>query len=231
MSLDRGLALVGLVLALPGFLLLFLSGQEAVAVLVLVLGAGCLIGAFVVHFIWTQPPYTFKIAEVTLSFIGGKDRALLSKEYIIRPNYRNLQQMKHKNIASDGTVKNICWNDEPVPQNKILTRLGEYAVTIDFPTTCVWLRNFTGKLSYELINSFGGNSEGIFYSVDYPTKKVIIRVNFPEDCLCIHAHATLIQGAGEKEIQDPAISSDRKSLVLKLKRPKLGSQYGIYWQW
>jgi hypothetical protein len=142
-----------------------------------------------------------------------------------------LKQIEHKNIAADGEIGSIRWNDELVPEECIRNRLGEYEVQIAFPVSPRRWHEFPGKLSYDLIESFNANPESMLYCVDFPTKTASILVKLPPAKLCKHAEARKIQGAGEVAINGLAVSSDRRTLELKLRRPTYGAQYIIHWHW
>ena len=175
--------------------------------------------------------YTFNEANVILSFPTDISVAHLVKEYKIVANRPNLRQMIHKNIAADGPIEDIRWNDQPVPQKQITKRLGEYIARIDFPIPHKIGAPFSGKLSYICKDSFSGNPEALVYCVDFDTKVARIRVNFPPDKKCISARASRTLGAGEEDIHDPYVPPDGSYLELKLERPEIGSEYNIYWNW
>lgn len=175
--------------------------------------------------------YTFIEANITLSFPTDISTAYLVKEYKIVANRPNLRQMIHKNIAADGPIEDIRWNDQPVLQEQITTRLGEYIVRIDFPVPHKIGAPFTGKLSYICKDSFSRNPEGLVYCVDFDTKVARIRVNFPPDKKCISARASRTLGAGEEDIDDPYVPPDGTYLELQLERPEIAREHNIYWYW
>ena len=231
LTLDRGLALAGLLIGLPGVLSLFLSANENLAIFAGILGVILLGTAYVVRLVLNAAPYGIKKATVTLSFPNGVQTAVMCKQYKIVPNFRHLTQMEHKNIAADGTIRNICWDDKPVPSGRIQQRLGEWEIKIDLPFQPRRWQEFQGKLSYECIDSFNGNPEALMYCVDFPTKQASIIVEFPNGRPCLSAEARKIQGSGENPIQNPIISADRQKLQLDLRRPTYGAQYIVYWTW
>jgi hypothetical protein len=188
--------------------------------------------AFVVRYFTGLPPFTITTADVKLDFVGNDVKvAVLSKSYRIRPNYGHLNTMTHKNIAADGSVRNLCWDDKPIPAVDIKELLGEYVVTIRFPYALRKWREIAGKLSYEVCDSFNGNPEALIYVVDFPTKTVCIEVNFPLNRLCLDAEAFKLEGTAQHPIRNPMISADRRNLKLLLKRPRVGSEFMIYWRW
>jgi hypothetical protein len=102
---------------------------------------------------------------------------------------------------------------------------------IDLPFSPQRWKEFNGKLSYELLESFNADTESIMYCVDFPTKKACIIVHFPPNRPCRSATARIIRGAGEMPIQDPSRSDDGRRLELNLDGPIHGAHYIIYWVW
>lgn len=232
MNWDRLLTIAGLTFGLPGFLLLFFEPTRTAAILAVLLALALLAGAYVAHYLSTLPPYTMKTAAVSLVIKdkGGKN-AHLSKEYEIRPNYSHLTTMTHRNIAADGETNNICWNDRPVPAHRIRSILGEYEVTIEFPAQCKRWHTFKGKLSYDVEDSFLGNPEGLVYVADFPTKLARIHIDLPQERPCSRAYTYKVVGAQKVSYIDPDVSSDKARIELEIKRPRIGSEYMLYWDW
>jgi hypothetical protein len=231
MSLDRLLAVVGILIGIPGVLVLFLTANQTLAIFAGFLAVALLAGAFYIRQVLNASPYSFSEAKVTLAFPVDHQTAVLSKEYKIVPNFHNLRQLEHKNIAADGPIANIRWNDVAVPADRISHRLGEYEIRIDLPFAPKRWSEFRGKLSYECEGSFNGNPESIMYCVDFPTRRACITVEFPANKPCRSAYARIIRGAGEMPIQDPVRSDDGSRIELNLERPPHGAQYVIYWMW
>lgn len=232
MTLDRVLAIIGIVLGIPAVVALVLSANQSLQIFIVILAALLVGAALYIRYILNAPPYTFREATVTLSFPNDHETAILTKTYHIIPNLTDLRQMEHKNIAADGQIQNICWNDQPVPQDRIVQRLGEYEILIDFPISPRKWKEFAGKLSYECLGSFRGNPESMLYCVDFPTREARIIVEFPPTKRCRSAEARKLQGSGQIPVKrGPEISSDGRRLELHLKRPTFGAHYAIYWTW
>lgn len=231
MTPDRVLAIVGVVLGIPGVAVLVLTADQTVAILATILAIALIAAALFIRYVLNAPPYTVREANVTLAFPQDEQTAILSKEYRIVPNFSHLRQIEHKNIAADGQIQNIQWNDAPVPPNFIAYRLGEYEIRIDLPFHPRRWHEFSGKLSYECIGSFNGQTESIVYCVDFPTKEARIVVEFPPNRPCRASEARKIQGAGEMPIHRPEVTPDGRRLELRLRRPTFGASYIIYWTW
>jgi hypothetical protein len=231
MSLDRWLGAAGVLLSLPGFLLLLFSEQMAVAVLVLALGAAVVGAAVAVYYLTNLPEYTLTSVVVELAVLEADgSRALLTKKYRIRPNYAHLDRMIHRNIAADGSVRNIRWNGSPVSQSDVRQVLGTYEVTIGFGAPLVRWKEFGGTLSYEAVNSFPGATEALHYVVDFPVRKLEICIRMPPGRKAVNPRATRKAGL-RRTLRDPALTHDGRTIELRVRRPIRGAEYSIYWDW
>jgi len=231
MWLDRILAIAGLILGIPGVLVLFATANETTAVFAGMLAALTLGAAFYIRYLINAPPYTFREVKATLEFLGDEKRAVLRKAYKIRPNYAQLHQLEHKNIGADGQICNFLWNGKPIPPNAITLELGQYNVRIDLPVNPGRWQIFDGELSYEMRDSFNGNPESAAYPVDFPTKIATLTILFPKTKPCLSAEARKKQGSGTVPIEKPTILKNGTQLELTLNRPTYGATYLIYWHW
>lgn len=232
MRLDTVLAVLGALFGLPGFLMLFFGPYPSAAVLMTVVGILLLVIAIALTWISRLPPYTCKKASVELTIHDAQgQRGTLSKQYAIRPNHHNLQSIKFRNIAADGVTNDIRWNDEPVPEANIRKILGEYEVTIQHQGPLRRWRAFEGKLSYSVIDSFLGNPEGLVYVPDFPTRIATIRINLPLGRPCLSTNTWRTTGAVDIPIADAKMLNNNTRIELELKRPKVGSEYNVFWNW
>jgi len=232
-SIDRLLAVVGVILGLPGFVLIFSSGNAAVGDIVVAAAFLFLIVAWYVGWRLRRPPFTMKTIVVRLEiFDSGGKQARLSKTYQIRPNFRHLHQMTHRNIAADGTITDLRWNDKPISDRQIQQVLGEYEVTVDFKTPLAVGRVFEGMLSYEAANSFLEPKEGLVYVADFRSSKVTLRIDLPQSRRCTSAELYQVRGASKILLAGKAVIGENgKSITAELKRPPVGAEYGIWWEW
>jgi hypothetical protein len=232
MTLDRVLAVLGTVLALPGFFLAFFTTQQTVAAICVLLAAVIGLAAALVHYYAHLPPFHVRLLEsvVQISDAGGK-HADVKRTYTARSNYRQQTIMVHKNIAADGDVINITWDGKPIPTQHIEPRMKEWEVTIHFDFPLRQWADFVGTLGYEVTDSFLGNPEGVIYSVEHITRRAVLRVHLPNDRPCLTAKAYIRTGSGEDPIDGLQVLEGNKKLELELRRPRRGSQYAIYWTW
>jgi hypothetical protein len=90
---------------------------------------------------------------------------------------------------------------------------------------------FTGALSYEAKDSFNASHEGMVYEPDLPTRAASIKVVCPPKRTLRNPGAARMLGSGEKPMPAPEVSSDGKTVVLSIKRPRMGEEYSIFWDW
>jgi len=232
MTIDRILAVLGIILGLPGFLLLLVNGYRAEAILSLGLGLTLFSTPILIGWFLSRPPYFFSEAKVALRFIGDSVRtATLTKEYKIRPNQRHLTVLSLRNIAADGFVSNLQWNGAPIQKDWIREVLGEYEITIHFEGPHALWREFSGMLSYDVTDSNNGNPEAFVYAPDHPTKLATIEVSFPPSRPCLAARAYRMEGAGQIPIPAPEVSENRLRLKATLRHPQPGAEYWFWWDW
>jgi hypothetical protein len=232
MTFDRILAILGIILGLPGFLLLLMSGYRAEAILSLGLGLTLISAPISITWFLTRPPYTITSAKVTLSFLDNAiRRARLTKDYTIRPNQRYLTVLTFRNIAADGNIHSLRWNGQPIDPKWIREVLGEYEVTIHFPGPHQLWREFSGSLSYEATDAFNGREEGLVYAPDHPTKTATIMVEFPASRPCRATRAYRVEGAGQVPISAPSVLAKGLRFETTLKRPRPGTEYWFWWDW
>jgi hypothetical protein len=231
MPIDRIFAIIGIIIGVPGVMILFATANETLAAFAGTLAALLLGAAFYIRYLFNAPPYSVPEALVTLEFKGDEKRATLTKKYKICPNFAHLSQLEHRNIASDGDISNFLWNGLPISPNAISKHLGEYVIRVDLPVNPGRWRIFEGELSYELTDSFNGNPEGMEYCIDFPTKKAVLTILFPKNKRCLSAEARKMQGAGAIPISRPVVSNDGSRAELVLRRPTLGAKYAIHWNW
>jgi hypothetical protein len=231
-SLDRWIGIVALILGIPGFLLLFLTKDYAVALLIVGIGVLLFGAAYLINRAGKLPPFRMKSVRVDLRLIDVLgNEATLRKEYEVIPSYAHLTAMSHRNIAADGAITNLQWNDTPIDPSWIEQVLGEYQITAKFPGPLPKGKLFKCALSYNADGSFLQTEEGLVYVVDFPAKTVTISIRFPEDRMCTDAWCFRVQGAGKVPLPKPQVNATQKTLQVKLKRPQVGAEIEIKWHW
>lgn len=231
-NLDRWIGIAGLIVGVPGFITLFYQGHKALAVLTLVLLAVLLGSAWLIRRAGTMPPYCMKSVRVDLHLHDANgERATLKKAYKAVPSYAHLEEMTHRNIAADGAVLNLRWNDAPIPPEWIKTVVGDLNLNVRFPGPLPKGKEFDCSLSYDLEGSFLQSREAMIYVCDFPAKLVTIVIHFPQDRLSTTCNAFRVQGAGKKPIDGLVVDEASRTATLSLKRPIVGAEFEIWWDW
>ncbi|MFA6958689.1 MAG: hypothetical protein WC538_22705 [Thermoanaerobaculia bacterium] len=229
---DRALAVLGILFTLPGFLLLFLSESQSVGVAFTLTGFALLVTAFVYYYFRNLPAFTVKEQKVLVEIKDPQGKlSTVKRTYRVRSNYKHQSSMTHKNIASDGSVSNICWNGTPVPAAQIKQFLHEYIIQVPLDMPVKPFGEFSGTLSWDLADSFPGNPEGVIYCVDFPTKVVEIEILLPAARPALDATASRIDGIGYTPIDGLDRSPGGRRLAITLRRPKVNSEFLIGWHW
>ena len=228
---DRTLAIVGLILSLPGVLVMLVGRDWALGTLVLILGLVTPILYKFVQSLVEAPPVGMTKVVVTLRFLDELGRvAHLSKQYRIRPNRSHLEGMVHRNIAGDGAITDLCWNDRPIPVDRIKNILGELEVWVPFEFPTKRGHEFDGKLSYKGHDVLNSKVESLRYCIDFPTKHVSFVLELPPKRPCRRAISYRTSGV-RRNLKDPNVTDDGRKITMEVKRPILGSEYVITWEW
>lgn len=221
-------SLAGLLIGIPGFLLLFIKGNAVIGVLALIV-IGCIL-----FFRWylNQPETT--IIEVTkeLDFHDPQARkATLVRHQTARANHKGITEFWVRNITSDGTIENILV-DGKLP-DEVRHVAGTIEVCKRFQRPLVRGRSESMNLSYDLIDSFDvGRTQAMIHTISSKTKQVRMVVNFHPDKPCTTAKLFLTFGGQEhKALQEPKISRKGRRIEVEIKRPQLGAEYYLEWEW
>lgn len=231
MQLDRWLAIIGLVIGLPSFFLLFGYGV-ALALMGVVLCVGLFGAAGWVRYRISLPPYSYELIVTHVKIEDSTGRsAKMSKKYKGHPNYGHLDFVTHRNIAADGDITDFRWNNNPIDKNCIECHLGEYIVTVRFGACLAAFKTFTGELSYKLHDSFPADTESLIWVADFPTTIAILKVSLPDDRPCTSVSGHISIGGTQKPLTSINTSNENRHIELKIKRPKVGAEYEIVWNW
>ena len=229
--LERTLAVAGLVIVLPGFILLFLSADATIPIIMLVLAALAGGGWYYAHIVSNQPPFTVMHNETTLSFEEGVGLAILEKRYTIRANVRDQRHISFRNNSSDGIFKGAFNGNMSLPDDSLTTEAGDLRVSVRLSTPPIKGQTFVVLLKLHYRDAFNQENESLIYQPDLPTKRATLKVAFPPNIPCREPYSRLIQGSGENEYDPPTVSPDRTLICLEIKNPKIGNEYKLGWSW
>ncbi len=229
MSLDRALAVLGLIIGLPAFFALFFSSHAVEAILTALLAVVLIVAAVAVNHVASRHPFRLTAVDVDLDLSTSPASARLRKDYRLVANFGQLNQLIHRNIAADGQIHSFTWNGSPVAATGVETSMGEYRVTVPLIPAPTRGKEFGGRLEYALDNSFLSQHESMEYVVDLPTKSASLKIQLCRPCTTAEARVAI--GGQEKDVPGLVIAPDRKSMGIQVKRPKVGSSIRIYWTW
>jgi len=222
---------VALLISLPAFFLLFLTDRETLGAITLLLGFVIFAATWTYRYVTNLPPFSVKSVYIRLEFAGtSAKQAHISKEYEIRPNQGHLTMMAHRNISADGQIHNICWNSKPIPAANIERALGQLKVTVPIELCPKW-KVFPGNLSYDLVDSFERSTEFIQYVSDFPTKVARIHIQMPTGRFCRNVRSTKTEGSVETLHGETAIIGSGAAIKITLRRPPVGTEYAVTWDW
>lgn len=229
--LERALAIAGLVIGLPGFVLLFVSVNVAIPIIMLVLAALACGGWYYAHFMSNQSPFTVMHNEITLSFEDGVRLAILEKRYTIRANVRDQRQIYFRNNSADGVFEGAFVDNLPLPDHSITAEGGDLRISVKLDPPPIKGESFVVLLKLHWRDAFNLNRETLIYQPDLPTKRATLKVVFPPDIPCREPYSRLIQGSGENGYVPPTVTSGGTSICLEIKNPKFGIEYKLGWSW
>lgn len=222
---DIIIGLASLFLSIPGFLLLFYSDHIAVGILAIIISV-------VLGIIWywlNKQPFTILMIEKTLIIydVNGK-KANLCRKQNTRANHKGLTEFWCRNISADGSISNICINNEKPVETRV--EAGDLQVCARFKKPKHAGDKFNLVISYDLENAFQQQTESLIHVVSMETKNLKMRVEFPKDRLPKTATATLRFGGDTyKELPAPEIFGN--TVIMEIKKPRLGAEYCLEWEW
>lgn len=227
MTREELLAWAGLVVGIPGFALLFVSGYAVEGGLAVVV----FVGLFWLRWSSSRPEFTIIQLKKSLTFHDATGRkATLFRDQIVRANHKGLTEFWIKGISADGPIENILVDDkEPTHKRK---QAGAVEVCKHFRQPLQRGETDGMTLSYDMIDAFLNNPESMGHTVGYKTKLLVIVVRFHNERPCRSVKAFLRYGGQiYKSLPQPIISNDSCKIEIAVKRPRLGSQIYLEWDW
>jgi len=232
MNLSNTLSLVGVVLALPGVLLLIFSDQMTIAVLVLLLAALVIGGALGWRWHINQPAVTLLKAEKTLSFEDEQAHvSVVDYRLRIRAYHKGLQLFRLANVSTDGSVGEIWIDGQRTTLSRISAGQGEVSKEFSGPLDRGQERDI--RLWIQFFDSFDGPTQRWTHVVGHKTKRVSLKAQFHSERPCKSVRAYLRYGGQvHRNLNEKVrVSEDRCEVTLELRRVRLGEEYTIEWDW
>lgn len=230
MNWDRMIAVVGVCIGIPGFLLLFLSDKWAHGVLVLLLV--CLCASWWYYTIWRdkQPVFTILHLEkkIVITDSTGK-AATFTRTHKLKVNHKGITEWWCRNLAADGTISNIKIDGRDPDQT--ITTGGTIQICRRFPFPKERGEVWESTLTYDLADSFVRPWEETIHYTSFKTKKLIMEVDLPRACKRAELRFTFGGQQSELLPTKPEVSTTKQSIRVEIKRPRLGGQYHLGWEW
>ncbi|HEX8494328.1 MAG TPA: hypothetical protein VF658_15875 [Pyrinomonadaceae bacterium] len=227
MSREELLAWVGIFIGIPSFLLLFFTGQVIIGIFVALIVGG------LIWFRWSlnQPEFTLLRIEKTLTFHDPKaERATFMRRQAARANHKGLTEFWIRSISADGSIENIQI-DGKAP-DIMGVEAGDIAICKRFREPLERGAVDEMTVTYDIVNAFNGHMESTIHVVAYKTRYVRIAVETHKDRPIKSARAVLRYGGQKyKKLPQPKLSSNNCRAEMEVKRPKLGAEYYLEWDW
>jgi hypothetical protein len=218
---------VGILIGLPGFLILFFNGQYAVAFVIL-----CAIALLIyAGYLFSLPEFTItEIEKILIIKDKQGSSAVLIRRQKATCNHKGVTEFWCGGIGATGGIEDIRI-DKRKP-DAIEESCKQFRICKHFPQPLRRGERFSTEVSYKVMNSFLEETERLMHSTDYVTKELIMRVKLPSGRKCKAAKAyTCINQHPQKHLAAPDVSSDGREITLKVVRPKKGLEYVVEWVW
>lgn len=229
MSKGDLLAWIGILIGLPGFLLLFFSQHVVIASLLVAIGAGMLWVRWYIN----QPEFTLLLVEkiLTINDVEGRTAVLLRCQEGVA-NQKGLTEFWCRNISADGPITNIRLDDRP--PHEVKREAGDTQVCKRFNRALEHGEQFSMKLSYDLTDSFPKSTEGMIHVVECKTKRLKMVVTLPGGRPATAARASLRYGGNpHMRLPQPRLTGQTtgERIEMEIKSPRLGAEYCLEWDW
>jgi len=226
MSWDRILAYVGIIVGLPGFLILFMGDRYVLGIFALI------VVALLFWHLWSLQRPNFTVVEIDklLRIHDQGQTASFVREQTMKANHKGLTEFWIKGISADGQIERILIDDNK--PDEVRVEAGDILVCKRFPQPLKRGKEFKLRHSYDLINSFPNNTEMLIHTANFKTKVVRMRVELPPGRPCKAARASLrFGGQFHAELARPTVYSGNKRIEIEIRKPKLGGDYYLEWDW
>ncbi len=235
--LDRTLAWISLLLSIFGAIptLYFFFNEQAVGGL-LTLGTLAIVVLAVLTIRWllSQPPFTLLNVEKKLEFKdSGAHKAVHADTRKVMANHKGITEFWFKDIGQSGSLDNVFINGE-APDLEEQRPGGSMGVGKRYPHHFEWRQQFKAALSMDIFDAFPDEREFYTHKVMDKTKRLTMTVRFDRGKRFRSARVFLgYGGASYEELKkaDLTKTNDGCELELVVRRPKLGQEYRLEWDW
>jgi len=232
LKLDRILAILGLLLAIPGVLVLFQSPhKEAGFLFASIL---CLVFAYTSHFYWwefRQSFFTHFEVNKTVTFQDPQARVVRVETRIkSRVNHSGITQLWFRNFQPGDKYRRVTVDERPPGSTKTKGGSLDFCKEFDRPQTSQG--TFETKVSYEVHDAFPLTNPDEFFIthvVGTPTKLLRLRVRFHNAKIGRNVRGVVTGLSGAERIRE--IPVDSELAQYEIRNPRIGSRHTIEWEW
>lgn len=218
---------IGLLFGLPSFLLLFFTGNQTIAFVVLAAVILLIYGTYLLN----RSEFTILEIEKTLVIKNKQgSKATLTRQQRAVCNHKGLTEFWCGGIGATGTVNEIRIDQKKPHAVEESCRL--YRICKRFHPPLKRGEKFETLISYVVTDSFSDDVESLHHSTDYVTRKLKMKVQLPAARKCKSAKAyTCLNQHPQKKLPMPIVSDDGRHITLEISRPRKGYEYVVEWEW
>ena len=231
MTVDRVLAIVGIIIGVPAFLALFIqSAHKREAILSLIIIA--LVVGFRMLLTYKRRRPQFSIRSVKKHFVihdAAGATASFEGTRKMRANFKGATEFWYRNIVQDGSIANIKIDGKNPDVTE--TVCGTTHICKRFARPLEEGEEFETSFSYDLANSFTNpKREGVIHNNGFRTDEVELTVDLPRPCTRAEFRRTFVGDEGEL-LPSPTLSNGNLRITAKVKKPLIGASYHVEWDW
>lgn len=212
----------------------FFGQLTALGVLSALIGTLIILSVFGLRWIINQPPFTLLSIEKTLEFQDNvAHKAAHTDTRTVMANHKGITEFWFKDIGQPGSLDNILISGQP-PDLEEHRPGGNMGVGKRYPRHFEWRQQFKATLSMDILDSFPDEREFYTHKVMDKTKRLTMIVKFNRGKRFRSARVLLgYGGASYEEAKKVNLTKadDGSELELVVKRPKLGQEYRLEWDW
>ncbi len=228
MKREEVLGWLAIVLAIPPIIYLVADGKWAAGIF-----AVLVIVALLREYISGQrrndrPTFTLLTVRKRLTFTS--DPRIAHFENVIRVRVNHMaESFMNSYIAGDGQIENVKLDG--ADPDEIYTKGGRTNFRKNFNHQLTPGSEFTITVTYDMVDVFPGETEGISHSVEYETIDFNLEVIFFHERPCLGGEVfKTFGGVKKRDVECQRLNSGQR-LSFSLRKPVIGSEYLLEWKW
>jgi hypothetical protein len=235
LNFDRVLAILGIMLAIPGIVVLFQAPrlEEGLLLSALML----VISAYSAHLYWweyVQPSFTHLEMDKSLHFQAPNNQnnqiAIVETVVKSKVNHSGSSQLWFRNFLPGDKFRNVLINGKAPLQTKI--RAGSFEFCNDFDRPLSSGEVVEVRLSYEVHDGFADSRhEFVTHVVGTKTRKLKLKVRFDPTKPGRNVQCHVIHGTGVGRFIRNLPVNRENAVEIEIPKPKAASRYTIEWDW